>query len=407
MKLAHVIEELVEERGLERSVLTDIVCEGMLAAYEKRYPELIFDVAQDKKTSDIVVKVQKQVVSSVEDEDSQISLRRARFVSKKKVVGDTIWIPFEGPIGRVDIIKAKQVIAQKIRGIETEAVYNEFKDRLGTVIHGAIHKCERGGTVVKLQGTLAFLPRSLSIPTQKCIVGYPIRAILKEVLLEPRHENQLILDRASEDFIQKLFELEIPEVYERLVEIRVIARIPGYKTKVVVVSNDPNIDPVGTCVGVGGGRIKPILKELAGEKIDVIPWTESKEQLVKNALKPAQINRVELVGNESASVWLDDDQRSLAIGKGGQNITLASRLTGVNINLVQAPEVVSPVQEPELEEAAPVEQSASVQEKAAEQSEAKVESLRQAFDSAKATTDRQDERDDEEVEEVVEQPEQE
>lgn len=164
-----------------------------------------------------------------------------------------------------------------------------------------------------------------------------MRALLKEVLEVPRNENQLILDRASEDFLRSLFELEVPEVFEHLVDIKRIVRTAGYKSKVAVVSNDPNIDPVGTCVGVGGVRIKPILKELGNEKIDIIAWTESLETFVRDALKPAEINRVEISDdNTNAKVWLDDDQRSLAIGKMGQNIALASRLTGVNIELVQA-----------------------------------------------------------------------
>ena len=347
MKLGQVIEQLIEERGLERSILNQIVCDGMLAAYEKRYPELIFKVVLDKQTGDLVAQVEKEIVSSVEDDERQISLRKSRFIDKKKNTGDKIWIPFDGPIGRVDILKAKQVIAQKIREIEATAVYEEFKDKSDTVVHGSVHKCERGGTVIKLGDTLAFLPRSLSIPGEKCIVGYPVRALLKEVHLEPRSENQLILDRASEAFVQKLFELEIPEVYERLVEIKKIVRTPGYKTKVVVSSNDPNIDPVGTCVGVGGARIKPILKDLGGEKIDIISWADAKENLIKSALKPAEINRVELIDDENANVWLDEDQRSLAIGKGGQNISLASRLTGVNINLVQKVAIEDPTVEEE------------------------------------------------------------
>ena len=158
---------------------------------------------------------------------------------------------------------------------------------------------------------------------------------MKEVLPEPRNDNQLILDRASPLFIEKLFELEIPEVFEKLVEIKKVVRIPGYKSKVIVVSHDKNIDPVGTCVGVGGVRIKPILKELGTEKIDIIAWHDSLELLIKDALKPAVINRVELVDSKNAHVWLDEDQRSLAIGKGGQNISLASQLVGVNIHLVQ------------------------------------------------------------------------
>lgn len=334
MKLSFVIDELVEERGLDRTALSNIICEGMLAAYQKKYPELILQVQHNKKTDELEVLVEKTVVSNVEDEDTQISLRKARFVTKKAELGDKEWLPFEGAIGRIEILRAKQIIASKIRTVEAELIYNEFKNKEGTVVHGVIHKCERGGVVVKLGETLSFLPRSLSIPTDKCIVGYPIRALLKEVLLEPRNENQLILDRASDVFLTKLFELEIPEVFERLVELKKIVRTPGYKSKVAVVSNDPNIDPVGTCVGVGGVRIKPILKELGGEKIDVISWSDSPEILIRTALKPAEISRVELADDANANVWLDEDQRSLAIGKMGQNISLASRLTGYNIHLM-------------------------------------------------------------------------
>jgi N utilization substance protein A len=336
MKLADVIEELVEERGLDRSVLSTIIAEGMLAAYQKKYPELNLRAEYDKKNDEILVEIQKTVASAVSDEDREISLKKARFIDKKIDVGDMIWLPFEGRIGRIEILRAKQIIAGKIRKVEATAIYNEFKNKEGSIVHGMIHKCERGGAVVKLGDNLAFLPKSLSIPGDKCLVGYPIRALLKEVLPEPRNENQLVLDRSSELFLQRLFELEIPEIFEKLVEIKKIVRIAGYKSKIAVISHDPNIDPVGTCVGVGGSRIKPILKELGTEKIDVIAWSDNLEILVKDALKPAEINRVEILDNNTAQVWLDEDQRSLAIGKMGQNIALASRLAGVNIQLVQS-----------------------------------------------------------------------
>ncbi len=336
MKLFDVIEELVEERGLDRNVLGTIICEGMLAAYQKRYPDLVLRVEYDKKTDEIVVEAQKTVVSTVTDEDKEISVKKARFIDKDLEADAIIWVPFDGKIGRIEILRAKQIIAGKIRKVEATAIYNEFKSKEGTIVHGVIHKSERGGVVVKLGDNMAFLPKSLSIPGDKSIVGFPIRALLKEVLLEPRNENQLILDRASELFLQRLFELEIPEIFEKLVEIKKIVRIPGYKSKMAVVSNDSNIDPVGTCVGVGGSRIKPILKELGTEKIDVIVWSDNPETLIKDALKPAEINRVELAENNVAHVWLEEDQRSLAIGKMGQNIALASRLTGVNIQLIQS-----------------------------------------------------------------------
>lgn len=336
MNLVNVIEELVEERGLDRATLSSIVCDGMLAAYQKKFPSLVFRVEERAEAGTVAIQVQKEVVSSVKDENSQISIKKARFIDKSLKEGDVIWLPFEDKIGRIEILRARQVIASKIRHVEALAVYNEFKDKQGEVVIGIVHKCERGGMVIKLDDSLAFLPQSLTIPGDKCTVGFSVRALLKEVLLEPRNENQLILDRVSEQFLQRLIELEIPEVFEKLVEIKKVVRAPGYKSKVVVFSHDRNIDPVGTCVGVGGSRIKPILKELGGEKIDVIGWSESLETFVKNSLKPAKIDRVELSDdNKAARVWLDEDQRSLAIGKMGQNIALAAKLTGVGIQLVR------------------------------------------------------------------------
>jgi N utilization substance protein A len=334
VKLSAVIEELVEERGLAKETLNTIVCEGMLAAYQRKYPTLSLRAHYDKKSDDVAIEVEKRIVTSVEDEDTEISARKAVHINKSLEAGDMVWLPFDGKIGRIEILRAKQVIAGKIRKIEADAVCSKFKEKEGAIVHGVIHKCERGGVAVKLQDFMAFLPKSLMSPADKCVVGYPIRALLKEVLPEPRNENQLILDRSSEQFLVRLFELEIPEVFEKLVEIKKIVRAPGYKSKVVVISNDVNIDPVGTCVGVGGVRIKPILKELGGEKIDVLSWSDSAEVMVKNALKPAIVNNVEIKDGK-AYVWVDEDQRSLAIGKGGQNISLAARLVGMDINLVQ------------------------------------------------------------------------
>jgi len=338
VKLSEVIEELVEERGLDRELLSDIIREGMLAAYQKKYPELNLKATYEPQTDEIVISVEKKVVASVEDEKRELSLKKAKNLNKKNEIDDFIWVPFEGPIGRIEVLRARQVIASKIRSLEASAVYNEFKDKEGTIIHGVIHKNELGGTAIKLGDSMGFLPKSLSIPGDKGVVGYPVKVLLKEVLLEPRHENQLILDRSSELFLQRLFELEIPEVFEKLVEVKKIVRAPGYKSKIAVISHDANIDPVGTCVGVGGSRIKPILKELGGEKIDIISWSANRESLIKDALKPAEIDRVEMVDAATALVWLADDQRSLAIGKMGQNISLATKLTGVAIQLAQRAE---------------------------------------------------------------------
>jgi len=336
VKLADVIEELVEERGLEKEALSAVVCEGMLAAYDRKYPQLVLKVEEDTATGDLNIMVQKVVVSTVDEEDMEISLKKARNIDKKIELDDLLWVPFDGKIGRVEVLRARQVIASKIKQIEARIVYDQFKNKQGQIIIGTVHKAERAGISVKFGDVYAFLPYSLSIPNEKFAVGYTVRALLKEVLVEPQGDNQLILDRVSPEFLQALFELEIPEVFENLVEIKRIVRSPGYKSKVAVFSHDRNIDPVGTCVGVGGSRIKPILKEISGETIDVFLWSDSLAALVKNSLKPAAIDRVELsLDNTIARVWLDEDQRSFAIGKGGQNISLASQITGVNIQLVR------------------------------------------------------------------------
>ena len=333
MNLLAVIDQLVDEKGLSKELLQSIVCEGMLAAYHKRYPGISLVVSYDSASHTLLVEANKKVVSLVEDEDLEISLRKAKAIRSDVELGETVPVLFEKKIGRIEILKAKQVVASRIKEIEASSIYNQFKSKEGLIVQGAVHKVERVGILIKLQDYMAFLPKSLSIPGEKYLVGQPIRAILKEVLAEPRGENQLILDQKSNEFLKQLLSLEIPEVYDRLVEIKKIVRAVGYKSKVAVFSNDPNIDPVGTCVGVGGARIKPVLKEIGGEKVDIIKWSENQEEFIRDALKPAQIDRVVLTGESKAMVWLDEDQRSLAIGKMGQNINLASQLTGVEVQL--------------------------------------------------------------------------
>ncbi|MFH0898256.1 MAG: transcription termination factor NusA [bacterium] len=334
MNLAEVIDGLVEERGLNREAITEIVCEGIASAYQKKYPDVSFVISMNKKTGELEILVEKEVVATVDDKEMQISLRKAKSINSKAKIGDRIAIPFEGQIGRIEIIAARQTIANKIRGLEQLAVYNEFIDKKGTIVSGLIHKKERSGWAIKIGDVMALLPQENSVETDQFKVGYQVKILLKDVLAIARGDYQLILDRASSEFVQKLIELEIPEVFEGVVEIKKIVRVAGYKTKAIVDSRSKEIDPVGTCVGVGGARIKPILRELGKEKIDLIENTDSLESLVKNSLKPAVIDNVEIDENSNkAVVWLAQDQRSLAIGRMGQNISLASKLTGVEIQL--------------------------------------------------------------------------
>lgn len=334
--LYKVIAELVEEKGLDQALLQDIICEGILAAYQKKYPDLVFKVTVNKKTDSLIIESEKKVVSTVENPMTEISLKKALTLKKGVSLDDVILLPFEEPIGRVEILKARQIIATKLKDVEALSIYDAFKDKIGDIIQGVIHKHDPAGTLVVVRDTLAFLPKSLSIPGEKYIPGRPIRALLKTVHQDYRSNGQIILDRASGDFLVKLMELEIPEVYDKLIEIKAVSRRAGYKSKIIVAQNDPNIDPVGTCIGVGGSRIKPILKELNGEKIDVFSWVHSKEELVALALRPAEVNKVEIQDERKARAWVSDDQRALAIGKMGQNISLACELLNMEIELASS-----------------------------------------------------------------------
>jgi len=333
VNLTDVIETLVSERGLDKEKIISIVSEGMLAAYNKKFPDIDFVIDFNKKSGELDVFAEKEVVSTVVDDDYEISLRRARTVQPGVALGDTIKVPFEEKIGRIEVLTAKQVIAGKIRDLEQLAVYNEYKEKEGLVVNGVVHKRERAGYAIKIGEILALLPHENAIPHEPLKIGYPIKVLLAEVLQAARGDYQLILDRASTDFVQKLLEVEIPEVFEGLVEVKKIVRTPGYKSKIVVASTSKEIDPVGTCVGVGGARIKPILRELGQEKIDLVEDTDDLERLVRGALKPAEVDIVEIVDKENVIVSLAPDQRSYAIGKMGQNINLASRLVGMKIQL--------------------------------------------------------------------------
>lgn len=334
MNLTDVIETLVDERNLDREQVVEVVREGITTAYSKKYPEIEFVVKYNNHSGEMDVFVEKEVVTTINDTAYEINVRKARTIKPDAQVGDLVMEPFAEPVGRIEMLAAKQYIATGIRQLEQQGVYNEFKEKEGEIVNGRVHKRERAGFVVKMGEAMAFLPNSCSIPGETLRVGYPVRALLKEVLPASRGDHQLILDRASSDFVKKLLELEIPEVFEGMVEIKDVVRTSGYKSKVVVLSNSKEIDPVGTCVGVGGVRIRPILKELGQEKVDLIEYTDDIETLVATALKPAEIDKATVnEAEKSATVWLAQDQRSFAIGKQGQNIALVSRLTGLHVQL--------------------------------------------------------------------------
>ena len=333
MNVSDVISTLVEEGNFEKDRVIEIVCEGVLFAYSKKYPGYDFQIQFNQSLGQIEVFVKKTIVKSVQIEMSEISNRKASSISPSAKEGDEILVPFERGVGRVEVAAAKNIIASRMREVEQLAVYEEFVEKKGQIVSGVIHKKERRGIAVKMGSAIALLscPPGSEAPTARA--GSPVRALLRNVYKEDVRGYQLHLDRSSAEFVKKLLESEIPEVFEGEVEIKGVVRSPGYKTKILVHSHSSEIDSVGACVGVGGGRIKPILKEIGAEKIDLIEWSSDIETLVKSSLKPAEIDKVELYKDGKATVWLAEDQRALAIGKRGQNILLASRLVGVEIQL--------------------------------------------------------------------------
>lgn len=237
-------------------------------------------------------------------------------------------------LGRIAAQSAKQVMIQKIREAERESIYEEFVERKGQIVTGMVARFEGGALIVNLGRTEGILPRSEQIPGETHQPGERVRAMIHEVREAP-HQVKIILSRSHPDFIRRLFELEVPEVAERIIEIKALAREAGYRTKCAVSSIDTKVDAVGACVGVRGSRIKNIVEELGGEKIDIVRWNESSQILIANALKPAEIQDTALCFELGrASVVVPEDQLSLAIGKRGQNVRLAARLTGWDIDIV-------------------------------------------------------------------------
>ena len=244
-----------------------------------------------------------------------------------------------GELGRIAAQTAKQVMIQRIREAERDALYEEFKDRVGSIANGMVQRQESGCTIVNLGKTEAILPRSEQIPGEEHSVGERIRALVIDVR-KVGQRVKVVLSRTHPDFIRRLFELEVPEIAERTIEIKALAREAGHRTKVAVASYDSRVDAVGACVGVRGRRIRNIVEELGGEKIDIVRWNESSQVLIMNALKPAEIDQIILAPETGrATVVVPEDQLSLAIGKKGQNVRLAARLSGWNIDIVTAGEL--------------------------------------------------------------------
>ena len=330
------LDELEKERGISKDYLLESLEVALVAAYKKNFDSAEnVKVEIDSQTGEIHVYAQKEVVETVENSQLQISLDDAKKIEKKAKIGDIINIETKPKdFGRIAAGAAKQHVIQKVREAERNMIFDEYNDRKGEIVTGIIQKADKGTVVLDLGKLEGIMPLKEQIPTEHYHVNDKIKAYVLSVEKGLKGAPQVLVTRSHPDVIKKLFELEIPEIYEGLIEVKAVSRDPGYRSKVAVYSKNPDIDPVGSCVGAKGIRIQNIINEMNGEKIDVIEWSEDPATFICAALLPAHVMAVDIKEDEKfAQVIVPDEELSLAIGKGGQNARLAVKLTNWKIDI--------------------------------------------------------------------------
>lgn len=335
--LLEAIVELSHERGLEQEAIIEAIEDAIIgAAYRKYKNYKNIDATFNLQTGNIDLLHYKTVVEELRDDENEISLAEAQSLDPLAECGDEVEYEIDST-EFVNVIAqtARQLIFQKINEAERESVSEKYSEKVGEILHGTVSRVERGRIIILIGNSVeASLEKREQIPGEKLQPGDHVRALLLKLNPDGRGP-QLLLSRTHPKFLIKLFEVEVPEVYDGLIEVIAASREPGRRAKVAVHTTDPDIDPVGACVGVRGSRIQAVVSELCGERIDVIEWSQEMEQFIANALAPADIVEMELdEENCSANIYILPDQLSLAIGKQGQNVRLASRLTGITINIV-------------------------------------------------------------------------
>jgi len=335
-ELLAIANAVATEKMIDKSIVVEALEEAIQRAARARYgAENDIRAKLDTQTGDLRLWRVVEVVEEVEDYFKQVDLKQADKLQKGAVVGDFIVDPLPAvDLGRIDAQSAKQVIFQKVRDAERERQFEEFKDRTGEIITGVVKSVEFGHVVVDLGRAEGVIRRDQQIPREVVRSGDRVRALIMKVQRENRGP-QILLSRAHPDFMKKLFAQEVPEIYDGVIEIKAAARDPGSRAKIGVISYDSSIDPVGACVGMKGSRVQAVVQEMQGEKIDIIPWSEDTATFIVNALQPATVSRVVIDEEEGRiEVVVPDDQLSLAIGRRGQNVRLASQLTGRGIDIM-------------------------------------------------------------------------
>lgn len=335
MELKKAIDQISKDKGLDRSMLVSTLEDAVRTSVERKYgDELDIEVSFDEETGDINVFQFKIVVEDPEDDNTQISLEEARKHDPSVQLDDEVGFRLRvEDLGRIAAQSAKQVIIQRMRDAEQEIIYEEYKDRKNEIVSGIILRRDKSGWIINLGRTEALLPKEEQIPREHYKRGDRVQALIIDVRKEGRGP-QIIVSRSHRDYMAALFKREVPEVDDGIVQIMGVARDPGSRAKVAVMSRDRDVDPVGACVGVRGSRIQNIVQELRGERIDIVVWSPEISTYARNALAPALISRIVVDEAENLlEVTVPDDQLTSAIGRKGQNVKLAAKLLGWKIDI--------------------------------------------------------------------------
>lgn len=339
-ELMEAMAQIAREKSVDKSILVETLEAGLLSAGRKRFGQTAdIQVKFDEPSGKILMRLKRRIVEDAEDPAQEIDLEEAQQSDADARIGQEFVqeLTLED-LGRNAIAAAKQVLVQRVREAERERIYEDYHDRVGEMVRGTVQQVDRGNIYVKLDRSEAILPPREQIARDRYHQGDHIKAYIIAVDKLARGP-QIILSRTHPEFLRRLFEAEVPEVAEKIIEIKGIAREPGSRAKVSVVSNDDKIDAVGACVGIKGSRVQAIVRELGGEKIDIVPWSQDPVVFVTRSLSPAKVLEAQIVDPEQkVLVSVADDQLSLAIGKGGQNARLAAKLTGWKIDLISKSE---------------------------------------------------------------------
>jgi N utilization substance protein A len=369
--LNRIIEQVGKDKGIDKKILIEALEQALLAAARKKFgPKQEIEAKYNEVAGEIELFQFKTVVKEVKNPPAEIAFDEARELDGDVEVGDSLGTKIDlSDFGRIAAQTAKQVIIQRVKDAERENIFEDFKDRKGEVISGTVQRFERGSIIVNLGRAEAVIPQQELVPRETYKPGDRIRAYVLDVRKTPKGP-QIILSRSNPNFLIKLFEMEVPEVSEGIVKIISAAREPGSRAKIAVYSEDSDVDPVGACVGMKGSRVQAVVQELRGEKIDIIPWSDDAASYVCNALAPSEISKVIIHQDIKAmEVIVEDDQLSLAIGRRGQNVRLAAKLTDWKIDIRSEPKPEKVI--PQLDQIAsrgmdPVDKISGIGEKTAQ-----------------------------------------